>query len=292
MEFSQCDLQEIIALCQSSEGCTHYDVVQDKYLILWNDDDTIVDGRKRWTQAHELGHVVLKHLLIAHKPENQSNLSKSEYETEADYFAAMLLCPTPACEVLHISSPSDIQKKFGLSRTAALNRWKDYQRGGQHHHKTAWHDDLERVILQKIDHLDGNPRNDCLWNLACMTIGRNAEKGTLTAVIFEPFFWFSINTGNGYRILCGTEVVNPLRFFCKTSADYVNLLRNFYCTRFGAECPPCEIDSGVRVGYDDVGNLTNEGERIIEYIRSAPDAVFTPYEDGGKKYAVCRKKVA
>jgi Zn-dependent peptidase ImmA (M78 family) len=152
MESSQCDLQEIIELCQSSEGCTHYDIAQDKYLILWNDDDMIVDGRKRWTQAHELGHVVLKHLLlIAHKLTNQSNLSESEYETEADYFAAMLLCPTPACEVLHISSPSEIQKQFGLSRTAALNRWKDYQRGGQHHHKTAWHDDLERVILQKID---------------------------------------------------------------------------------------------------------------------------------------------
>lgn len=64
-EINDCSLQDVVLLCESKSGCTHFDTASNRYLILWNDDshDYNVSGRKRWTKAHELGHVVLKFTL-------------------------------------------------------------------------------------------------------------------------------------------------------------------------------------------------------------------------------------
>lgn len=89
-----CSIRDVILLCESKSGCTHYDVANNRYLILWNSDnaDNNVSGRKRWTKAHELGHVVLKHLPLVAEPMLAEHgfcpMETSDFEIEADQFAA------------------------------------------------------------------------------------------------------------------------------------------------------------------------------------------------------------
>lgn len=137
-----------------------------------------------------------------------------------------------------------------------------------------------------LDHLDNNYRNNRIWNLACMTGRQNGnQKSNLTSLIFAPFFWVSVSLGNdrGYRVFCGTEE-NPQLYFCKTSDDYINLLRKFYKTGFDAACPPVEIDGGKRLFYEPDGQLTNEGERIIQRLLISENAKFVEYKGDGQNY--------
>jgi hypothetical protein len=136
-EFSalnNCSVEETVRLCSSKSGCTQYDVLRNRHLILWNDDpsDNNVLGRQRWTKAHELGHVVLRHL-----PQTARSRSEpsgfyaehcKEYEDEADLFASILLCPWPLFFQLHIHSAADVANVFGLSTEASNVRWADYLR--------------------------------------------------------------------------------------------------------------------------------------------------------------------
>ena len=150
-EVNNCSIREVIELCESKSGCTHYDTAQDRYLVLYNDStaNNNVQGRIRWTLAHELSHVRLKHLphiSTNHIAENSfNNLTDPELEAEADRFAALLLCPMPLFEQLRIQSPADIHRVFGLSREAADVRWREYQKWIHHHKKTALENDLKHL---------------------------------------------------------------------------------------------------------------------------------------------------
>lgn len=128
-----------------------------------------------------------------------------------------------------------------------------------------------RVDFQKddanLDHLDNCYRNCCLWNLAKMTRSQNASKQSLTAQIYEPFFWFSVNIGNNYRILCGEDISNPCKMLCSKNEDYLEILKRF-CEDMG------KLPESRRIGYDQNGNLTDMGERIIQYLLTAPDKDF------------------
>lgn len=153
-KINQCDIKEIIILCESDSGCTHYDVAKNRYLVLYNNstENNNVVGRIRWTLAHELGHVLLNHLPYIAEPHiaenNFNNLSNPELEAEADHFAALLLCPMPLYELLNINSASDIQNVFGLSYEASEVRWRDYIRWKRNHRKTAWENDMKRLFRQ------------------------------------------------------------------------------------------------------------------------------------------------
>ena len=74
-ELNQCPLQEVLALCESESGCTHYDVGKNRYLVLFNSStqNHNVLGRIRWTLAHELGHVTLNHLPYIAEPHIAEN---------------------------------------------------------------------------------------------------------------------------------------------------------------------------------------------------------------------------
>lgn len=118
-----------------------------------------------------------------------------------------------------------------------------------------------------LDHLDNNYRNCVLWNLAKMTRSQNAMKQSLTAKIYEPFFWFSVNVGNGYRILCGDDIDKPHKLLCTKSIDYLEILQRF-CESIE------ELPEGQRIGYDANGNLTDMGEGVIQYLLTALDDDF------------------
>ncbi len=152
---NRCSVQDIILLCESSSGCTHYSVEHDRYLTLYNDSPSgnNVPGRIRWTKGHEFGHVTLKHLPYIAASQiaehNFNNVYEPELEQEADYFAAMFLSPYPVWEALGVTSTLDIQTVFGLSEEASKNRMMQYIKWKRTRIKTAWENDMKRVILER-----------------------------------------------------------------------------------------------------------------------------------------------
>ena len=154
-KINQCSIDDIVQICESKSGCTHYDIMNDRYLILCNqstaDNNNI--GRQRWTCGHEIGHVVCNHHTIsAYEKLSENSLLQTtnpEYEPEADYFAATLLAPFPLFKLLNIKSAIDIQNTFGLSAEASLYRYKQYLKWLNTRVKTSWENDMIRLYRQK-----------------------------------------------------------------------------------------------------------------------------------------------
>lgn len=142
-------LLDLISTCESSVGCTFYDHAKCRYLILYNISTAqTVPGRIRWTKAHELGHIVLGHFDQL-SCDSSCRLNDKDLESEADYFAATLLCPMPLFKIFDISSPVQIQSQFGLSKEASINRWNDYLKWQHWHKKTAFESDIVRLYRQR-----------------------------------------------------------------------------------------------------------------------------------------------
>lgn len=148
-------IEEIIQLCESKSGCTHYDMASQRYLILCNQsyNENNNEGRQRWTCSHEIGHIICNHHVLSAYDKLAENsllhISNKEYEAEADFFAGSLLAPFPLFDLLQIRSPIDAQKVFGLSSEAALYRFKQYLRWRSTKIKTAWENDMVRIFKQQ-----------------------------------------------------------------------------------------------------------------------------------------------
>lgn len=152
---NNCSINDVIQICESKSGCTHYDIMNNRYLILCNQstDGNNNMGRQRWTCGHEIGHTLCEHLaLSAYKKLSENSLMKNanpEYEAEADYFAATLLAPFPLFKILNIQSAIDIQNKFGLSCEASLYRYKQYIKWLHTRVKTSWENDMVKIYNNK-----------------------------------------------------------------------------------------------------------------------------------------------
>lgn len=134
-----------------SQMCALYseDAFMDRahHLILYNSD---VPGlRPRFTQMHELGHIVL-----AHEGE------KEEQEKEANLFAGMILAPSMAIHYSHLRDPEDLSCAFQISYDAATCALRQYYRWYNH------------VLAHKMSSLDKqmylhfyHPDKKCfVWN--------------------------------------------------------------------------------------------------------------------------------
>ena len=154
-KLNHCTIPEVIQLCESKSGCTHYDVAQNRYLILCNQStkNNNNPGRQRWTCGHEIGHVVCKHHKISAYEKLAENsllhIDNTEYEAEADYFAATILAPFPLFKIFNIQSADDVQRVFGLSTEASMYRYNRYLKWLRSRRKTAWENDLVRICKQK-----------------------------------------------------------------------------------------------------------------------------------------------
>lgn len=151
-EINNCSVDDVIQICESKTGCTHYEIDNNRYLILCNNGSMSNNsGRKRWTEAHEVGHIMCKHFEISaysSLSENGFLVNNPEFESEADYFAATLLAPFPLYKLLNIQSAIDVQDIFGLSTEASLYRFKEYLRWEKGHRKTSWENDI--INLYKV----------------------------------------------------------------------------------------------------------------------------------------------
>ena len=99
------------------DGVTFYHGQRDLYRVVYKENKT---ARTRFTLAHELGHIKLKHL-----EENESlhygrnDRKEKALETEADVFAGRFLAPFTVMHLHSINSVEDVMKFFGLSYEAA-----------------------------------------------------------------------------------------------------------------------------------------------------------------------------
>lgn len=121
-------INDIIDAFRSQDGCTHYDLRNDRYLISINETGRS-KARIRWTIAHELGHISAGHFVeLANQGIFEIPTDGYQFmEEEADYFAASLLAPLPAIKAAHIENPDEIRKLFGLSSIASNYRFSEYR---------------------------------------------------------------------------------------------------------------------------------------------------------------------
>lgn len=154
-EITHCTIEDVIQICESKSGCTHYDIANKRYLILCNQStaDNNNVGRQRWTCGHEIGHVICNHHAISTYEKLAENsllqTTNPKYEAEADYFAATLLAPFPLFKLLNIHNAVDIQNTFGLSAEASFYRYKQYIKWRNTRIKTSWENDMIRLYIYK-----------------------------------------------------------------------------------------------------------------------------------------------
>ncbi len=87
-------------------------------------DDLLSLGRKRFTVAHELGHIFLGHPLIAGFYARTTGGKIPETENEANIFASRFLAPACVLWGLNVYSAADIARICEISAEAAVIRAK------------------------------------------------------------------------------------------------------------------------------------------------------------------------
>ena len=92
----------------------------DQWYLIYNDADPI--GRRRFTIAHELGHIFLGHELRNGRYGRTFSYAKPQSESEADAFATRLLAPACVLWGLDLHTPQEIARVCNISMTAAKLR--------------------------------------------------------------------------------------------------------------------------------------------------------------------------
>lgn len=85
-------------------------------------DDTQILTRRRFTLAHELGHIFLGHLLVDTPQGRTFDTSKPEIEQQADVFASRLLAPACVLWGINAQTAEQIAKMCNISHEAAKIR--------------------------------------------------------------------------------------------------------------------------------------------------------------------------
>lgn len=103
--------------CEIVSGFTYYH--NGVYYIFY--DDSCSPGRQRFTIAHEIGHIILVHLMdgqytvINREPGPQDDPA----ETQANQVAARLLAPACVLHALGVTTANEISQLCGISQQAA-----------------------------------------------------------------------------------------------------------------------------------------------------------------------------
>jgi len=119
-----------------------------RYVIVY-DDAVFSQGRIIWTIAHEIGHIVLKHLTQFEQTEIHKGLTDKENEVlekEADAFASEFLAPAEVLLSCKCVKKKMIIKLCGLSDEAAFYR-KEYLKNYQPDYK---YERLDKEIYKQF----------------------------------------------------------------------------------------------------------------------------------------------
>ena len=150
-ELNDVGINEVINYCESKTGCVKKEQHKNKHIILFNDSPYMTEESKAFTLSHELGHILLGHMVIL---ENfnlyNSNYSNEHFQREANQFAACLLCPMPVLTKINPKSPLSIKENFGLSEQSAEIVFNDYQHYDKYYN-IAWHNDMLKLFDFQFD---------------------------------------------------------------------------------------------------------------------------------------------
>jgi len=105
-------------LSKGESGATY--LINSKWYIVYN--DTEPRQRSRFTVAHELGHILLGHIMCDKHYARTFDTSRPTIEQEADVFAARLLAPACVLWALNVHTPQDISELCDISLAAAQVR--------------------------------------------------------------------------------------------------------------------------------------------------------------------------
>ena len=96
--------------------------INGRYIIFY-DNCIQPPGRVRFTVAHEMGHIALRHIAGNATAWNRGeNATNDPQEMQANVFAARLLAPACVLMELNIQNADELQAATGLSYTAAKIR--------------------------------------------------------------------------------------------------------------------------------------------------------------------------
>ena len=111
-------------------GLAEDDLSQDGYSIIVCDEPYIVvkrslgDRRKRFTVAHEIGHILLGHVGKYELVNREPSSTDSPIEREANVFASRLLAPACVLWGCGVRTAEEIAELCDISHQAALIRAK------------------------------------------------------------------------------------------------------------------------------------------------------------------------
>lgn len=108
---------------QGNDGqCT---VINNQPIILVRQDCN--RQQKRFTVAHELGHIMLGHVGYYELIDQEFSPNDNPIEQEANVFASLLLAPACVLWGLNVKSADEISQLCDISPTAAEYRWQRMQ---------------------------------------------------------------------------------------------------------------------------------------------------------------------
>jgi len=153
---------DVTDYCESAEGCTVKDA--GNYIIIYNDDESVIEERKIFTLAHELGHILLGHCDLIEKYHiNRDDVRNKVFGREANYFAACLLCPMPVLSFIEPETVRSVRIIFRLSNEAAQISFNDLENYDKNYN-IQWHNDmlhlfdfeleLLKIFTCRIDYID------------------------------------------------------------------------------------------------------------------------------------------
>lgn len=110
---------------KSKYGATSRFPQNNLYIIFYNDTNQ-TEGRINWTIAHEIGHIVLGHHILAKTNQlYRGGISPSLYESlenEAEWFAQDFMCNPFVLSKCGFTNPKDIKEWCVISDEASANR--------------------------------------------------------------------------------------------------------------------------------------------------------------------------
>lgn len=106
--------EDFIVKNNLKEQCANNDGFSFGNIIFYNEECSV--GRKRFSVAHELGHIKLKTKSIQNTEPSEED---DEAEFSANIFASRLLAPACVMWGLNVKKAEEIEKLCNISRTAA-----------------------------------------------------------------------------------------------------------------------------------------------------------------------------
>lgn len=261
------------------------------YITLYKNRGRTIQ-RIRFSKAHELGHIVLKHFTEFEQPDSYSIHKSKAYqvlEREADMFAAELLAPTPVLKELNMFDVEHIMRLCDISNAAADITISDMNRD-----LNVSEADKNAVLRKFHRYIFLNECNSRLNVLACPRCNAtvSGEQGYCNVCGFRlihkahasPRTFSSARVTHNGRLIkcskCGNDIFRGGQVMCECGQPLYNKCKNTehkkLLPEYARYCPICGEEttflmSGILSVWDeDINNMKREANSFTECVDGIP----------------------